>query len=78
MKIDIPETILKASGLSEQEILQLLALTLYDKEKLSIGYASKLANLSQADFIELMGKYGVELKYDVDDLKDDLENLKDI
>lgn len=78
MKIEIPETIFKATGLTEQEIINLLALMLYDKEKLSIGYASKLANISQADFIELMGEHGVELKYDVNDLKEDLENLKDL
>ena len=78
MNIEIPETIFKASGLTEREMLHMLALMLYDQEKLSIGLASRLAKLSQSEFIDLMAEYGIELKYDIDDLKEDLENLKDL
>lgn len=78
MTIEIPDTILKATGMSEKELIQFLALNLYDKEKLSIGHASKLADLSQAAFIELMTENGIQLKYDVDDLQEDLNNLNDI
>jgi len=78
LNIEIPEIIFKATGLSENQILHMLSLTLYDKEKLSIGYASKLANLSQAEFIDLMADHGVELKYNIADLHNDIDNLKDI
>jgi len=78
LNIEVPEIIFKATGLSESQILHMLSLVLYDKEKLSIGYASKLANLSQAEFIELMADYGVELKYNIADLHNDIDNLKDI
>ncbi|MDH5179603.1 MAG: UPF0175 family protein [Gammaproteobacteria bacterium] len=77
MYIGIPETIARASGLSEQEMLTFLALMLYDQEKLSLGHASRLANMSQSAFLDLLAEYGIVLKYDVDDLKDDLENLRE-
>jgi len=78
MNIEIPETIFKSTGLTKEQILKLLALTLYDNEKLSIGHASKLANISQAEFIDLMAQYEISLKYDIEDVKSDFDNLKDL
>jgi predicted HTH domain antitoxin len=78
MQLDIPDDVVQASGLSKEEFLQVLAVTLYDRERLSLGYASQLAHLSKSEFMNLLAAEGVEIKYDAEDLKKDLKNLKDL
>ena len=53
-----------------------LAVYLYDTEQFSMGRAKKLAGLTQIEFQKEMGKRGVFIKYDLEDLKEDLEALK--
>ena len=53
-----------------------IAVYLYDKEKLSVGQAKKLAGLTQVEFQKEMSKRGVFIKYDIEDLEKDLDMLK--
>ena len=78
MQLEIPDDVVRASGLSEEEFLRILAVILYDRERLSLGYASQLAQLSKSEFMDLLAAEGVEIKYDADDLKKDLKNLEDL
>lgn len=76
MKIEIPDDLVTAAEITEQEALQFLALSLYQNDRLTLGNASRLCNLAQSDFIDLMAAYGVSLNYDADDLEEDLDNLR--
>lgn len=78
MEIEIPDDVVGAAELSKEEVLRILAVTLYDRERLSIGYASRLANLSKSEFLDVLAAEGVAFKYDAEDLKKDLKNLKDL
>lgn len=78
MELELPDDVMGAGGLSKEEVLRILAVTLYDRERLSIGYASRLANLSKSEFLDLLAAEGVAFKYDTEDLKKDLKNLKDL
>ena len=78
MKLDIPDEVIEAAALSPEEILRILAVVLYDRERLSVGYASRLAALSHADFLDLLSAEGVDFKYDAEDLREDMRNLEDL
>lgn len=57
MNISIPD----ALDLNDRDIAMLLASTLYEKGKLSLGQAAELANLSKRTFAELLGQYDVSI-----------------
>ena len=53
----------------------LVASTLYEKGKLSLGQAADLAGLTKRTFAELLGKYGVSIfNYPPSDLTRDVKN----
>ncbi len=62
--------------ISPAELMIDIAVYLYDKEKLSMGQAKKLAGLTQIEFQKELSKNGVLIKYDIEDFEKDLENLK--
>ena len=70
--------ILEELRLNPSELLIDLAVFLYDKEKLSMGQAKKLAGLTQIEFQKEMAKRGVYIKYDIADLERDLQNLNQL
>lgn len=80
--MNIPDALVQTIKLPEEEITARLhvelAIRLYRKRLLNFGKARVLANMKYWDFYELLGKEGIERTYDVDDLNDDLQTLKDI
>ncbi len=78
MNIDIPDNIASVAEINEQEALQFLALSLYEKNRLSFGYASRLCHMSQSAFMDFMHKHGVNLNYTLQDLEDDMETLNSL
>lgn len=71
MNITIPDTL----DLSDRDIAMLLASTLYERGKLSLGQAAELACLSKRTFAELLSKYDVSLfNSSIDSLSNDVEN----
>ena len=76
MSLTIPEEILLSTRMTEQEILEELALLLFQKEKLTLGQASKLARMSQLQFQHLLASRHIPIHYDVDDFEADLNTLR--
>ncbi len=76
MNVAIPDEILQAAGLSEQELLQEIALLLYQQNRLTLGYASRLANMYQGDFMELLASRVICIHYDVEEFEQDLQTLR--
>ena len=67
--ISLPDTI------SEAEARLLLALKLFEIERLSCGQAAELAGLSKRAFIELAGQHGLSVfNAPADELTSDLAN----
>jgi predicted HTH domain antitoxin len=75
MDLLIKEDILKKAEITAEELLIEIAVHLYDTERLSMGQARNLAQLDQISFQKELAKRDVYIKYDVDDLETDLENL---
>lgn len=72
----VPAKVLRASGLTEQELMVELAVHLFEEDLISLGVAKSLAGMSTADFMRLLGQRGVNMHYDVEDLEEDIRTLK--
>ena len=76
MPLTIPDTIFESTRMTEEELLQELALALFAKEKLTLAQASRLAQMNRLDFQYLLASRNIPLHYDVEELKEDIETLK--
>lgn len=76
MSVVIPDKILEASGLSEEELLQEIVLLLFQQKKISIGTASNLLEMNLLQFQHLIASRDICIHYDVDDLRDDVATLQ--
>lgn len=68
----IPADMLQQLHMSPAELRVDLAVYLYDKERLTIGQANKLAGLTQIQFQQELAKREVFIKYDLEDFEQDL------
>jgi predicted HTH domain antitoxin len=75
MSLVIFEEIVKASGLSEQELIIELVLLLFQQEKISLGKAAELLNISQVRFQKILSDRGINIHYDVEELQEDIQHL---
>ena len=77
MSVIISDEILQASQLTSSEFRQEIALHLFQTGRLTLGYASKLAEMSLSAFRQLLKKRNIPLYvYDVEDFELDLKNLQ--
>ncbi len=62
-------------GISENEAKLLLAIKLYEVNKISLGKAAKLAGYSKSAFIEVLGQYKVPIfNYSAEELREEVSN----
>ena len=61
--------------LNNNEVVMLVATSLYEKGKFSLGQAAELVGLTKRTFTELLGKYGVAVSnYPASELSKDIKN----
>ncbi len=75
MEIIIPDEILQATHMSVEEVKQELAVLLFQKDKITIGQASRLAGMSQLQFQHLLASRKIPVHYDVAEFEADLKTL---
>ncbi len=78
MTLLIPDDILQASRLSERELRTEIAVMLFEKEKLTLGQASQLADMGYLEFRHLLASRQIPLHYDVEDFEQDLRTLDEL
>ncbi|MBD2080368.1 UPF0175 family protein [Leptolyngbya sp. FACHB-17] len=78
MSLLIPDELIKASGLSEVELLQELILMLFQREKLTLGKAAQILGMTQLEFQALLASRDLCIHYDVEDLHEDVKNLQEL
>ena len=78
MNLTIPDDILTASEMSEAELKLEIAIVLYKREKISAGKASEWLGMNLIEFRQELGKQGITINYDVDDLQADVEILRSL
>ena len=79
MSIVISDEILQASGLTPDQFNQEIALHLFQTDHLTLGYASKLADMPINTFRQLLKQRNIPLySYDIKDFELDLRNLRQL
>jgi predicted HTH domain antitoxin len=69
--LNIPDS----ANVDSKEAAMLLAASLYEKGKLSLGQAAEVAGLTKRTFAELLGSYGVSIfNYPATDITKDVKN----
>lgn len=76
MGLVIPDDILLATGMSESELKTEIAVFLFQKEKLTLEQASRLAGLQRLQFQHLLASRKIGLHYDVKEFDDDLQVIR--
>ena len=71
--LDLPDTL----QVSEADLRTELAISLFQQERITLGTASQLAGLHQIEFQQLIASRGICIHYDVEDLEQDLESLRE-
>jgi predicted HTH domain antitoxin len=79
MSVIISDEILEASQLTPSEFCQEIALYLFQTGRLTLGYASQLADLEPNAFRQLLKQRHIPLySYDVQDFELHLKNLREL
>lgn len=74
--LTISATFLEATHMTPQELLQEIAVMLFEKGKLTLAQASELAQLTRFQFQHLLASLNIPIHYDVEEFEEDLATLK--
>ena len=76
MAVLIPDDIVRASRLSESELLQDLAVHFYERGILSLKRCADFAGLDRVQFHELLARRRIPLNYDENAVAADAQTLR--
>ncbi|MGF1499879.1 MAG: UPF0175 family protein [Synechococcales cyanobacterium CRU_2_2] len=71
--IDLPDNL----ALTEADLRREMAIALFQQNYISLGRASKIAGIYIMDFQKLLADRGICVHYDVEDLEQDIQHLRD-
>jgi len=78
MSIVISEDIVQSTRLRAAELIQELAVARFQRDKLTLGQASRLAAMNQWQFQQLLASRDIPLHYDVAEFEADLQTLAEM
>jgi len=76
MTVLIPDDILRATRMTEDELKLEIAIMLYKQEKISSGKARTWTGLTVIEFQHELAKRGLFINYDVKDFEADVKTLQ--
>ncbi len=76
MSVVIPDDILRATRMTENELKLEIAIMLYKQEKISSGKARAWTGLTVIEFQHELAKRGLYINYDVEDFESDVRTLQ--
>jgi predicted HTH domain antitoxin len=76
MAVTISDEILAAAHISEPEVKQELAVALYQQERLTLGQASRLAEMTQLAFQALLADRQIPIHYGVEEFREDVRTSR--
>ena len=77
INLEIPYEIAANNTWGEADWLREIAIALFQKELITLGRASKIAQMHQVDFQKLLASRHICVHYDVADFEQDMEHLRD-
>jgi predicted HTH domain antitoxin len=78
MSVIISDDILQATRMTEEELRQEIAVLLFQKEKLTLAQASRMAGKSRLQFQHLLASRQIPVHYDREEFEEDLETLREL
>ncbi|AKG90785.1 putative small protein [Geoglobus ahangari] len=78
VRVEFPFDVVKTIGIKnfDSEVKLLTAIELYREEKVSLGKAAEIAELSIREFLYELRKRGVEINYDLKEFRRDLKTIE--
>lgn len=76
MSLTISDEILNSTGMSANELLTEIAVMLFQQGKVSLGKASKIANMNYVEFQQLIAERNITMHYDIEEFEEDITTLK--
>ena len=76
--LEIPSEIFHAARMTPLEMKRELAVHLFQQDRLSVGMARKMADMTLLSFQQLLASRGIAPHYDVAEYEEDLATLKDL
>ena len=76
MDYTIPEDILHSAQMTSGGLKREIAVLLFQRQRLTLGQASQLAEMPMAEFQHLLASRDIGPHYNVEDLEDDVETLR--
>jgi len=77
MGVIVPDDLLQSARMTAEEVRQEIAVLLFQKDKLTLAQASRLAGKSRLQFQHLLASRQIPVHYDEAELEEDLKTLKD-
>ena len=78
MSIVIPDDIVYTTHMTPAELMQEIAVLLFQREKLTLGQASRLASLDQLQFQFLLASRRIPVHYDIAEFEADLKTMQEM
>jgi predicted HTH domain antitoxin len=78
MAVVIPDEVLQTARMTEAELFQEIAVLLFQKEKLTLAQASRLAAMPRIQFQHLLSSRKIPVHYDIAELESDIQTLKEM
>ena len=75
MPLIVSDELLSSLGISEEELRREVAIMLFQRERLTLAQASRLAGLVRVEFQKLLAARHIPIHYGVEELRQDLKNL---
>ena len=76
MSVTISDEVLSAARISELELKQVLAMALFQRERLTLAQASRLAEMTQLAFQSVLADRQIPAHYGVEEFREDLRTLR--
>ncbi|WGV25583.1 UPF0175 family protein [Halotia branconii] len=76
MSVVIPHEILTTTRMTEDEMKREIAVMLFEKEKLTLGQASRFADMNRIAFQHLLASRQIPMHYGIEDFEQDINNLR--
>jgi predicted HTH domain antitoxin len=76
MSVVISDEVLQTVQMSEAELLQEIAVMLFQQERFTLGQASRFAGMNQLQFQRLLASRQISLHYDIAELREDVKSLE--
>jgi predicted HTH domain antitoxin len=78
MSVTISDEVLQSAHLTADELRQEVAIMLFQKERLTLAQAARLAEMSRWRFQALLASREIPIHYDVEEFEQDLQTIREL